>query len=333
MAFPTNITPQAYGDGDFIAGVVDTLYKQYVSLEQTICPWIHAYTGAALRHGAGLNAVLPVPGQLDASTTQLPAQADPAALVVTDDEVSIALRDDGAFMTFMDTLMQQKDLPAIAEISEIMMDQAVRSLDLIAGTPAIGGSNLIYVNDRAAPVNLVAGDVLEGRHFVQARALLRQRKARAFSGAQNGTPGGMYRAFLSPATVGDLFLDGGNAGSFTDAVRYTTNAPFIAGLIGTFHGFEIYEADQLTSSELDAGVGADGGAGLGEADLITTQFVGADYLRHTLYQPFTVLGPSKAGDQMERAWKLAWRKRWGVGRVREAAGLRIRHRAANAINP
>jgi len=316
MALFTPQDPQ--GIATLTAHIHNTFILEALQANMAHANWAFLHEGLPRAHQTGANVSVPIEGALPVTDAVLAPDADGTPLASSDSAALIPCPGYGHYLLLTDDCIVQKDMNTMDAKARALAIHAQRKQDLIAGTAAVAGSNVVFKNGRADEDALVVGDVIDASDFVAARAFLDGGEAPTFQD-------GLYRAILSPYQIADLFNDGAVAKGFLQQTAAVDPGAFITALVGSWHGFNIYRASQLTTVTL----GADEGA----ADLIRAVFCGAEYLDFAQREPIKFFGPELAGDVMKQQWVLGYKGRFGYGRVKEANGMRREYRSAFSPNP
>lgn len=247
---------------------------------------------------------------LAAATSALTETADPDAVALSDSTVTVTLAEYGNAIRTTAKARGTDLLSVDADGANIIGHNAGLSIDSIARTELVGGSNVIYGGNATATANIDAADTLGASNIREAVANLRAANVKTF--------GGLYNAMIHPDQSVDLREETGAAG-WAEPANYSGADRVWNGMVGTFAGARIIEAPRVP-------ITADGGSGTVDAYLATV--VGQECLAkaHSITDgngamPSIVVGPQV--DKLRRFNSIGWFWLGGYKRFREASIQRI----------
>ena len=237
----------AYTDTTALAGLVKTAYDRYVEFALRATPMIRAVADKKPAQQAmpGSSVVFSLYNDLAAATSTLAETTDPDAVALPDvSTVSVTLNEYGnaALATRKLELFSLSDVdPAIADIIAYNMAD---SLDTVAQTVLVGGSNVLYSGSTAtSTVTVTAAATIDSADIRKAVAKLRSNKAVPRMSS-------LYWVGIHPEVSHDLRAESGSVGwrdthSHTDA----SLGNLFAGTIGTYEGAFFVENPRMYSAK------------------------------------------------------------------------------------
>jgi N4-gp56 family major capsid protein len=237
----------AYTDTTALAGLVKTAYDRYVEFALRAQPMIRAVADKKPAQQAmpGSSVVFSLYNDLAAATSTLAETTDPDAVALPDvSTVSVTLNEYGnaALATRKLELFSLSDVdPAIADIIAFNMAD---SLDTVAQTTLVGGSNVFYSGATAtSTVTVTAAATIDSADIRKTVAKLRSNKAVPRMGS-------LYWVGIHPEVSHDLRAESGSVGwrdthSHTDA----SLGNLFAGTIGTYEGAFFVENPRMYSAK------------------------------------------------------------------------------------
>ena len=229
------------------AGLVQKAYDRLVEFELRAQPLIRSVADKRPARQAmpGSSVVLQTYNDLDVATSTLTETTDPDAIALaTPNQVTITLNEYGnsALVTRKLQLFSLADVdPAIANIVAFNMAD---SIDTVAQTTLITGSNVIYATGATAATSTVttgADDIVVAADIRKSIAKLRANKATARKGS-------MYWCGIHPEVSHDLRAATG-AGSWRLPHEYNSNENIWAGEIGSFEGAYFVESPRMYTAK------------------------------------------------------------------------------------
>lgn len=237
----------AFTDTTALAGLVKTAYDRYVEFALRATPMIRAVADKKPAQQAmpGSSVVFSLYNDLAAATSTLAETTDPDAVALPDvSTVSVTLNEYGnaALATRKLELFSLSDVdPAIADIIAYNMAD---SLDTVAQTVLVGGSNVLYAGATAtSTVTVTAAATIDSADIRKAVAKLRSNKAVPRMSS-------LYWVGIHPEVSHDLRAESGSVGwrdthSHTDA----SLGNLFAGTIGTYEGAFFVENPRMYSAK------------------------------------------------------------------------------------
>lgn len=239
--------PNAYTDTTALAGLVKTAYDRYVEFALRAQPMIRAVADKKPAQQAmpGSSVVFSLYNDLAAATSTLGETTDPDAIALPDvSTVSVTLNEYGnaSLATRKLELFSLSDVdPAIADIIAFNMAD---SLDTVAQTTLVGGSNVVYAGNTAtSTVTVTAASTIDSADIRKVVAKLRSNKAVPRSGS-------LYWVGIHPEVSHDLRAESGSVG-WRDTHQHTDASlgNLFAGTIGTYEGAFFVENPRMYSAK------------------------------------------------------------------------------------
>ncbi len=239
----------AYNDTSSMAGLVKTAYDRYVEFALRATPMIRAVADKRPVQQAmpGSSVVFSLYNDLAVATAALSETTDVDAVALPDvSTVSVTLNEQGnaSLATRKLELFSLSDVdPAIADIIAYNMAD---SLDTIAQTALVGGSNVIYGGNATSTATVDAADTIDSADLRKAVAKLRTNKAVPRMGS-------LYWVGIHPEVSHDLRAETGNVG-WRDTHQHTDSSlgNLFAGTIGTYEGAFYVENPRMYSAKSGA---------------------------------------------------------------------------------
>lgn len=268
----------------------------------------------------GTGKVYPILGALTPVSAALDLDVNPASIDLADDVATINVAEYGNPAHLAARINRASKTQAVQGVIDALTQNMSESVDLICGSACVGGSVVRFADAAANAAALAVANVMDRNEVVAVRATLRAARAPVFAD-------GLYRAFLSPYSVADLFASG-SLNDFTDTAKYVNQEAIMTGEIGTWLGFRFFEASQANVATNGAGA-AGGGNTVG--DLVKAVFCGQRYARG-VYQDRPAVKVKPLGDSMDRFLSVFWKGAFGFGLIRNANGVVWKGRSAHAPN-
>ncbi len=239
----------AYTDTSAMAGLVKTAYDRYVEFALRATPMIRAVADKRPVQQAmpGSSVVFSLYNDLAVATAALSETTDVDAVALPDvSTVSVTLNEQGnaSLATRKLELFSLSDVdPAIADIIAYNMAD---SLDTIAQTALVGGTNVIYAGNATSTATVDAADTIDSADLRKAVAKLRTNKAVPRMGS-------LYWVGIHPEVSHDLRAETGNVG-WRDTHQHTDSSlgNLFAGTIGTYEGAFYVENPRMYSAKTGA---------------------------------------------------------------------------------
>lgn len=263
---------------------------------------------------AGATVLFYLYGDLAAATSALTETADPDAVAMSDSTVTVTLVEYGNSVRTTAKARGTALLELDADAANVIGYNAGLTLDTLARTELVGGTNVIYADGQTATANLTAGDTLGASEIRQAIADLRAGNSKPWSD-------GCYMGFIHPDQSFDLREETGAAGWSEAAINAPDgNGRVWQGVVGKFAGAWIVETPRVP-------INADAGAS--NYDTYDAVFVGQEALAkaHAIGggvagdMPRIVVGPHL--DKLRRFNSIGWYWLGGYKRFREASIVRV----------
>jgi len=293
------------------AGLVQKAYDRLVEFALRATPMVRAVADKRPSPGTlpGSSVALQIYTDLSSATTALTETDDvDAVTVATPSQVVVTLNEYGnsVLATRKLQLFSLADVdPAIANIVAFNMAD---SIDKLAMTELIGGTNVIYSSDGASLPD-ASTDGLEATDTIKAANV---RKAVAKLRAANSVPrrGSLYWVGIHPEVSHDLRAETG-AASWRDPHVYSDPAGIWSGEIGAFEGAFFVENPRMYAANNS-----------GSVKIYRTLIAGQQALAEAVAEePHVVIGP--VVDRLNRHRPIGWYGVLGFKRYREESLWRI----------
>jgi N4-gp56 family major capsid protein len=237
----------AFTDTTALSGLVKTAFDRYVEFALRATPMIRAVADKKPAQQAmpGSSVVFSLYNDLAAATSTLAETTDPDAVALPDvSTVSVTLNEYGnaSLATRKLELFSLSDVdPAIADIIAFNMAD---SLDTVAQTVLVGGSNVLYAGNTAtSTVTVTAASTIDSADIRKVVAKLRSNKAVPRAGS-------LYWVGIHPEVSHDLRAESGNIGwRDTHAHTDASLGNLFAGTIGTYEGAFFIENPRMFSAK------------------------------------------------------------------------------------
>jgi N4-gp56 family major capsid protein len=297
------------------AGVVQKAYDRLLEFALRATPLIRdmADKKPARQAIPGSTVSLQIWQDLAKVTSTLSETVDPDSVALGTPTIkNITLNEYGnaALVTRALQLFSLADVdPAVANIIAFNMAD---SIDDIAQTALLSGTNVLYGGSRTTTNTITASDTLTAAKVRRAVAKLRANKV-AYR------KGNMFWAGIHPEVSHDLRAETG-AGSWRQPHEYQSNDQIWAGEIGNFEGAFFVESPRLYTA-------TDGAA---SAKVYRTFMAGAQALAEAVAEePHTVIGP--VTDKLMRFRPIGWYGVLGFSVYRDEALYRIETGSSIAV--
>jgi N4-gp56 family major capsid protein len=260
---------------------------------------------------------------MSVATTALNESVDVDAVALDDAQVEVTLVEQGNAILTTAKIRATSFLNIDMDAANIVGQNAGLSLDTLARTPLIAGTNVLYSGNATARNTVGPDDTLSA-------ANVRKALARLVAGNVQRWTDGYYKAVIHPDTSYDLRSETG-AAAWRDPHTYSQPGDIWTGSVGAFEGFEFLESPR-------AAVLADAGSSTTLTDVYITLFMGRQALAKaysTNYGgagefPVTVRGA--VVDKLSRFHPLGWKWLGGYGRFREACLYRYESSSTIGVN-
>ena len=246
---------------------------------------------------------------LTAAVTPLTENLDPDAVAHSDNTVTVTLVEYGNSQRTTAKARGTALLQIDSDGANIIGFNAGDSVDTLARTELIAGTNVIYGGTATSTVTVAAGDNLVAHDIGEAVAELRSANSMPVDGTY-------YMAHISPEQALDLRSETG-AGGWTEPANYSDVTRRWQGVTGAFNGALVVETPRVFSD-------TDGAA---SAEVFRATVVGKQALAKAYSSsesgehPQIVIGPQV--DKLRRFNSIGWKWLGGYKRFREASIQRI----------
>jgi N4-gp56 family major capsid protein len=271
----------------------------------------------------GASVKFTVFADLAAATTELGEAEDVTPVAMSDNQVTVTLKEYGNATVTTAKLRASSFLPVDPVAANAVGYNAGLSIDTIARDVLQAGTNVIYATGGAtqetARVDLDADDTITAKDIRRAVAQLR--------GANVPTIGGNYVGFIHPDVSYDLrgITD---ASGWRDSYKYTNAMPLYNGEIGMFEGVRFMESPRapLFANAANTTVDVYGTLIMGQQALAKAVSMGGEYGS----QPTIVYGA--VTDLLQRFRPVGWKHFVGYGVFRQEALRRIESSSSIGVN-
>jgi len=298
-----------------ITNLVQSAYDKYIEFALRSEPMFRAFADKRPVDvtAPGSAVVFQRYTDLSAATTALTENVDPDAVALSNTTtVTVTLNEYGNAVLSTEKLALESlsDIdPAIAELIAWNMRD---SLDQLARTTLVGGTNVVYANngavDLTGPTNTVGttNDTIRSTYIRYITAKLRGNSAIPYDG-------GYYTGLIHPDVSADLRAETGTA-AWRDPHVYASNANsnLWAGEVGVFEGVRFIESPRTYFAS----------DGASSAKVHRSLIMGRQALAEAVArEPGVVIGPIT--DRLMRARPIGWKGLLGWARYREEALFRL----------
>lgn len=274
----------------------------------------------------GSSVIFNISSDLSVATATLNESTDVDAAALSDNQVTVTLAEKGNAVITTAKLRGTSYVQFDPVVADIIGYNAAASLDVLAGTALVGGSNIRY--STAGTTNPDARNKIEPEDVLAAKDC---RYVLAKNKGNNAMPfGDTYIAFMHPDAEYDLRKETGS-GAWRTPHEYVSNAEIWAGETGIFEGarYIVTPAPSLLV--------ADAGSSTTLTDVYITVFVGKQCLAKAWSQtdgngeyPVFVQGP--VTDKLRRNVPVGWYWLGGYARFRENSIYRIESSSSIGTN-
>ena len=222
------------------AGLVQKAYDRLIEFELRATPLLRSVADKKPARQAmpGSSIALQIYADMAKATSVLSEEVDPDAVALgTPTIVNITLNEYGnaTLVSKKLGLLSLADVdPAVANIIAFNMAD---SIDDLAQTALLTGTNVLYGGTRTSTATLTASDTMTAAKIRRAVAKLRANKT-------NARKGSLYWCGLHPEVSHDLRAETG-AASWRNPHEYQSNGEIWAGEIGQFEGAYFIESPRL----------------------------------------------------------------------------------------
>lgn len=306
----TDTTSGSLGGTSGAAGLIQKAYDRLVEFQLRSTPMIRTIADKRPSPGTlpGSTVALQIHNDIAAATSVLDELYDVSSVAIsTPSIVNVSLNEYGNSVTTTKKLrtfsLSEVD-PAVANIIAYNM---ANSIDALAMTEVMGGTNVVRPNNRATTGAVTSTDYLTAKDVRKAVAKLRANNAM-------GKKGNLFAAYVHPEVSADLRgeVGFGNGANWRDPSIYNKPENIWAGEIGSFEGAYFVESPRLTTA-------TDGAA---SAKVYRSIIAGQQALAEAVaIEPHVVIGPSV--DRLQRFQPIGWYGVLGFKRYREEALYRL----------
>lgn len=287
----------------------------------TVRPTAQTHTGTSVQ--------FTIADDLAAATSALSETADVTAVALSDSTVTVTLAEYGnaAITSAKIRLTSYVEVDPI--VANVVGYNAGISMDTIACTALVGGTNVIYgtagASTPTSTTTVAVEDSLAGDDIRYAVAKMRGGNAQAF--------GSGYVGIIHPDVSYDLRGTTGTA-QWRDVHTYSSPEAILRGEVGMFEGARFLESSR---SSLISANASDGVGGAGTIDVYRTLLMGRDCLAKAYAaregygpNPQVVLGP--VTDKLRRFVPVGWKHFAGYAVFRQASLYRIESSSSIGTN-
>lgn len=289
------------------AGVVQKAYDRLLEFALRATPLIRdmADKKPARQAMPGSTVALQIWSDLAKVTSTLSETVDPDAVALgtpTIKNITLGEYGNAALVTRALQLFSLADVdPAVANIIAYNMAD---SMDDVAQTALLTGTNVLYGGTRTSTATVTASDTLTAAKIRKAVAKLRANKVAYRKGS-------MFWCGIHPEVSHDLRAETG-AGAWRTPHEYQSNNEIWAGEIGSFEGAYFVESPRLYNAE----------DGASSAKVYRTFLAGQQALAEAVAEePHVVIGP--VTDKLMRFRPIGWYGVLGFSIYRNEALYRI----------
>lgn len=274
----------------------------------------------------GAAVIFTILTEMAVATATLNESTDVDAVALADSQVTLTLLEKGNAVITTKKLRSTSFVPFDPVVANAIGWNAAESLDVLAGSVLVAGSNARFGGGgTTAPTlrtTIEPEDTIVATNVRRALAELRGAKVQPF--------GQYYAAFIHPDASYDLRGQTG-AAAWRDPHTYSQPAEIWSGEIGAFEGFKFIETP---SSVL---LVADAGSSTTLTDVYLTVFVGRQALAkaHSSTDgngPYPMVVPGPVTDKLRRNVPMGWYWLGVYGRFREAAIRRVESSSSIGTN-
>lgn len=258
---------------------------------------------------------------LNVATTALVESVDVDAVAVSDAQKTVTLAEYGNAVVTTAKLRGTSFLQVDEDVANMIGYNAGLTLDTLARTPLLSGTNVRYANGATARNTLTPSSTLKAADVRYVLAQFHKNNVMTFED-------GLYRAFVHPDQAYDLRTETG-AAAWRDPHVYSAPGEIWNGSVGAFEGFEFIETPR-------SNVVSDAGSSTTLTDVYQALFVGRQALAKAYSSevsgpvPKVVRGP--VTDKLERFKPTGWYWLGGYGRFREESLYRIESASSIGTN-
>lgn len=230
---------------------------------------------------------------------------DGQALNVT--AITATVQQYGGYVKVTDLLQLTAIDPIITEATELIGQQAGRTLDTITREVLVGGTNVAYANGKTARTGLAATDTLKVIDVQKAVAALKAQDAPMLDG-------GYYAAIIHPNVAYDLMRDP----EWIDWQKHTSPEHMYNGEIGRISNVVFFESTEAKIFE---------GGGASSANVYATLIIGKNAYGKTSIQggglETIIKSKEQAGGPLNQYSTIGWKATKTAERLVEEYMIRI----------
>lgn len=193
---------------------------------------------------------------LAAATTALTEGVTPAGNAITITNITATPAQYGDFIEISDVLDMVAIDPVLDEMTDVLGEQASRTLDTIVRDILVAGTTIQYAAARVSRVTVAAGDDLDVSEIRKAVRTLKRNNVKPLEG-------GDYVAIVEPGSVYDLQSDT----KWEAASQYAGSKQIFSGEMGRLYGVRFIETSLAKKFA---------GAGAASVDVYATLVIGRD---------------------------------------------------------
>ena len=213
----------------------------------------------------------------------------------------------GGYVKITDMLQLTAIDPIITEATELIGQQAGRTLDTITREILVGGSNVSYANGKASRAAVAKTDVLTVKDIQKAVAALKAQDAPMLDG-------GYYAAIINPKVAYDLMRDT----EWIDWQKHTSPEHMYNGEIGRINNVVFFESTEAKVFE---------SAGASSANVYATLIIGKNAYGKTAIQggglETIIKSKEQAGGPLNQYSTVGWKATKTAERLVEEYMIRI----------
>lgn len=249
---------------------------------------------------------------LPTATTPLTEGVTPAGNSVTMTEITATPQQFGDFIEFSDVIDLVHIDPVLDEMTDVLGEQAARTLDVVARDVLVAGTSVQYANGRTARNLVAASDNLTVAEVRKAKRTLSRNNVKPLEG-------GDYVAIVEPGTTFDLQSDP----KWEDPVKYEGSKKIFSGELGRLYGVRFVESSLAKKFP---------GAGAASVDVYATLVIGKDAYgivdvagSGNVQNIIKPLGSAGSADPLNQRSTSGWKAMFTTKILEQLAIVRIEH--------
>lgn len=249
---------------------------------------------------------------LAAATTPLTEGVTPAGNAITITNVTATPLQYGDYIEISDVLDMVAIDPVLDEMTDVLGEQASRTLDTIVRDIVVAGTTVQYAAGRASRITVAAGDNLTVAEIRKAVRTLKRNNVKPLEG-------GDYVAIVEPGSVFDLQGDT----KWEAAAQYAGSRQIFSGEMGRLYGVRFVETSLAKKFA---------GAGAAAVDVYATVVIGRDAYGivdisgsgnvENIVKP---KGSSGTADPLNQRSTTGWKAMFTAKILEQLAMVRIEH--------